>query len=655
VVDCLSIEIRRAIMKKILYLLLFLILPVFVCHLSAEETVPEASISGGYRFVDLSGSERAAEFEYLHDSISLGGELRLVPFPHRFHLDIDVKNRKDYFGDVSYAYKDIVLFRTIIRTVFHNLDNIRLIDLDTGTSSPGVTTPLRDEYKKYGVKTDINYIFLRFKTPDFPFHVYLDGSLRERDGTQQQRSLLGGAWWNSLIRDSQSRDINWKTTNIIIGTNSHLGPIEADISHGEKRFTVGGDKVLYDNYDQAGFSPPFERVAGEWPHSLIPELKSSTNTLKLHTSYTGRLVASATFTKIDKENKDSNAKADYFIGAGAVTWKPIHKLAFFLKYRHKDVDIDNPDTATITDRANSNTYIYQVKPSISSITDTISLTGRYRPASGLTLRAEYIYDDIRRINAEAWNVPQSTQKNTALLSANLRVIKGLKLETKYIHKNISNPAYNIEPDYSDEGRMSLSWIPLPRLNTLLSYNIIKEKRSNLHYADTDAAKNREVKRDRLMGSITFLVLKDLSVTTMYAYIQNKTVQDIEYHLDAAPYPPMIDSKVPYKDTTHNYVVDINYIPKDNISLNAGVSHTTSRGSFSPNDPNLLQPVSIDSFSELKIRETVYSASGEYKFKGGFATGIQYRYNDFQDVLDNPYDDVEDGEAHIILLTISKKW
>jgi hypothetical protein len=60
-------------------------------------------------------------------------------FPHRFHLELDIKNRKDYFGDISYAYEDIILFRGINRTLFHNLDNISLVDLDpatTGTTDP---------------------------------------------------------------------------------------------------------------------------------------------------------------------------------------------------------------------------------------------------------------------------------------------------------------------------------------------------------------------------------------------------------------------------------------------------------------------------------------------------------------------------------------
>ena len=97
---------------------------------------------------------------------------------------------------------------------------------------------------------------------------------------------------------------------------------------------------------------------------------------------------------------------------------------------------------------------------------------------------------------------------------------------------------------------------------------------------------------------------------------------------------------------------MSYSPKSFISLNGGISHTISQGAFYTSAPAL---DSIASYSELKIRETTYSASGEYQFKGGVTAGIKYRYTTFKDVLDNIYDDVNDGRASIILLTISKKW
>jgi predicted porin len=620
-----------------------------------SEIKPETAITAGYRFVDLSGSERAAEYEYLHNSLVLNGHARLFSYPHRFHFDLDFKNTKDYFGDLWYSYKENIFVRIINRTVFHNLDTITLIDLDPATGSPGVD--VRDAGEDYDTKTGITDGFLKLKAPNFPLHFYVNTRLIQKDGTMQQRSFGGSGWFNPpQFRISQKRDVDWETRKITVGANSHLGPIEVDFSHGEKRLDVGHDSVFFDNYGQAGFGPPpGMRPSGEWPHNLVPELKSSSNTLKLHTSYTGRLVASATLSTIDRENRFSNAEADVFIGAGNVTWVPSKKLAFFVRYRHKDLDIDNPGSITITDRTNPlNTYgDPDVRPSISSRTNTVSVTGRYRPVKKLTFRAKYTYDDVQRSKAHEWHLPDSTEKNSASLSADVRVKKGLKLKAVYTYKNIDDPAYNTDPDDANEGKLSVTWIPFPRINTLVSYSIAKEERDHLHFTDFDGADDRDVKRERLLGSVTVLALDDLSCTASYAYIHNKTEQDIVYDDNAGN--PQVDPSVPYKDTAHSYAFDISYIPRDHISLNAGVSHTRGRGNFNVADLNLTQPVSVDSFSRLKIRETAVSASGEYQFKRGFATGVHYRYSDYNDVLDNPHDDTEDGTAHIVVLTVSKKW
>ncbi|MFI5296292.1 MAG: hypothetical protein ACHQ0Y_14865, partial [Thermodesulfovibrionales bacterium] len=213
------------------------------------------------------------------------------------------------------------------------------------------------------------------------------------------------------------------------------------------------------------------------------------------------------------------------------------------------------------------------------------------------------------------------------------------------------PAYNTEPDHSDEGKVSVTWRPLPRLNATVSYSIISERRDDLLFTDTPNAHNRDVNRNRLMGSVTYLLFKDLSVTAVYAYMHDSTKQDIVFQNSVGA--PQVDPFVPSTDLVHNYVLNLNYLPKNNVTVNTGVSYTVSSGQFSPSDPNLLLPVSIASFSQLKTKEIIYYLSGEYRFKGGWAAGLQYRYSNSDDAL--AYDDMTDGKTHIVLLTLSKRW
>jgi hypothetical protein len=615
------------------------------------EIKPEILGLLGYRFLGLSGSEKAGEYEYLHNSVIAGGEIRLFPFPHRIYLETDMLNKKDYFIDMSYAYSDLILFRGINRTLYHNLDNMKLYDLNTATSNPGIS--VMDSGERYGIKAAINNIFLRFKTPDFPLHVYLDGSSFNKEGEIQQRFMGGAAYFTNNVRVSQKRRIDWEKKDITIGTNSHLGPIEIELSHNEKRFDSGNERVL--SYSYA--SSPV-RAAGTYPHNLVPDLKSSTNTLKLHTSYTGRLVASTTLSKTDKENIDSKASADYFTGAFEVSYIPHNKLVFVARYRHRESDLNNPSSipAGYLGYSSYTTSLTNIRPSISSDIDTFYALARYRPLKGLGINAEYTYEITDRKNAKEWELPEETTRKNFTLSANVRPMKKLTFKIKYTHQDMDNPAYNTQPNNLDRGSFSVSWSPVNWGSAMLSYSVSEEKRERIHYVgqeSTTDAENRRANRDRFLGSVTFMLLKQLSFTTSYAYIHNRILQDLIYNSTTGR--DQLDRNVPYKDTAHSYGINLNYVPQKNLTINADASQTKGKGGFYPNNSAATLPISIASFSDLKIRESIYSINSEYMLNAGWTIGVKCKYNSYKDIIDNVYDDTENGIVRIVMLTLSKRW
>ncbi len=632
--------------------------------------MPELSLFGGYRYVHSNGSDRVDEYEYLHNSWPLGGELRAFKFPHRFHLELDIKNRKDFFGDVGYAYEDIVVFRGVTRSLFHNLDNILLIDLDPATPTPGVD--VRDGGEKYGLQAVISNASLRLKAPAYPLHLYFEGMQVSRDGDQQQRDLIGAAYFNNVVRTSQKRDIDTKATTQTVGTNGHFGPIEVDYAHSEKRFTVDGDDVMNDLYAPAGFGPPIPpplgstRNGGIYPHDLVPQLKSSTDTVKIHTSYTGALVAAATFSKTKKENRDSGAEADNFLGSGEVSWIASRDLSFFFKYRQAETRVDNPDNVEFADVCNpslnaTGTYQCTILEAISKIVRTASVLARYRLTSGIVLKGEYTHETIKRSAADQWFIPLSSQINTVSLSSDIRLSKQLKANMKFIHKSVQNPAINIDPHQANEGHISVTWSPASWITALASYRLASERRHSLQFIDitgaepvpVDSPDNRNDRRERFLGSVSLFPVKNLTATLSFFYLHDKQKEDLAYD-DSAP-QLLFDSGVTNQSTVRNVSVDLQYLLSKRVTLNVGVSNTDSKGKFHPSDPNLMVPVSIASFSELEMRETIYSVGGEFDLKKGFMLGTHYKYARLKDLADNPYDDIENGEAHIFILSLIKRW
>jgi len=281
---------------------------------------------------------------------------------------------------------------------------------------------------------------------------------------------------------------------------------------------------------------------------------------------------------------------------------------------------------------------------------------RYRPFGGLTLKGEYTYEDVRRDDQEEWHLPRETERNAASLSADARVAKNVKLMAKYTRRNVSSPATNNEPEKADEGKFTLSWMPLLELNTSVGYDIVKGRSDDLHILDATgtgvpSAENRDIKRQRLIAHLSYLLLKDLSLTLSYAYIDSRVEQDLVYHDTTGV--PLTDRRIPYREYANNYAVDLSYMPKNNLMLNGGISHTDSRGNFYPTD--LLGQSGINALSKTEVRETVFSVMGKYTVRKTFNIGLQYRYARFDDVLDRPNDDLNDGKAHTLLLSLRKEW
>ena len=59
-----------------------------------------------------------------------------TPLPHRFSLESYYLNQKDYFGEMNYAYRDVVLFNMYTREMYHNLDHFSFGPDDPTTPSP---------------------------------------------------------------------------------------------------------------------------------------------------------------------------------------------------------------------------------------------------------------------------------------------------------------------------------------------------------------------------------------------------------------------------------------------------------------------------------------------------------------------------------------
>ena len=570
------------------------------------------------------------------------------PLPHRFLLESYYLNNKDYFGEADYAFKDIVIFNGYTRGVFHNLDHYVLGPDDPTTPSPSFTD--MNPGALYSVENTMRRAYIRFKTPDFPFHLYADVWTVDREGTIQQIFLRGFTGGLNIV--SQSRDIDWNTQEIRVGANSHLGPVEVDYSHMEKTFQSLADSVLYDTYPIPGSNPV--------PHNLTPNLESSSDTVKIHTSYSGRLVATGTYTNGERKNDYSGARAQYWNAGGDVTYMPITSVMFVLKYRHYDLDFSNPSTViNVTPTA---LVAVNVRDSIASSRDVLSATVRYRATDRLTLRGEYVNENIDRttgtqgatlppppVNAPAfWDVPANTTKNTAKIALAYRIMNKLNFRADYSYMKVDNPAYDTDPNKAQTARASLTWSPSTWVNTLLSYSTVHETRDELDAPL--AGGSRDATRNQGLASVTFVVGSRASITASYAYFLNKVDQTITFEDGTGAFS--LEPGVPYQDVANVGSLALTYAPVDRVNLTASASRSYTRGNFSLMGTSTVTNVGgIAELSNMKVVDSVYAAGIEMQLGKNLGSDIRYQYRKYEDQIDSS----QDGTENSLLATLSMKW
>jgi len=636
--------------KVILSIVLIVLLAPLV---SAQEKAPtggqyqlgapfEGDVRLGYRWITTSGNPMAGEYEYQHSSAAGSAVIEYDPLPHRILLETYIQNQKDYFGEFDYAYKDIVMLNMISRSLYHNLDHYSIGKNDPAT---GRTVTDMNPGDLYGMSDAMNRIQVRVKTPDFPFHIYLEAKSQEKHGTIQQRFYSS---FTNGDKMSRSRDIDYETQEAKATINSHLGPVEVEYSHAEKKFSNTHGKVMTDTSTNP--------VVGtfDYTHNLVPDLESSVDTVKVHTSHTGRVSAAATYSSGDRKNTDSNVKAAFVNAAGDLGWIPTKDLTLAVKYRHYSVDQDNPDTTTSLTMASLGTpTTLTVRNAINYQKDIVSGMVRYRATDKLTVRAEYSFESLNRDvwtndPAGGWKLDDKVTKNTARLGATYRLTNKLMLRGDISRQTAAVPANSVDntyPETSDTARGTLTWTPKSWFNWLLSGGTVREERGNLGAPFTD---KRTTERNRALSSFTFILGKKTSVTPSYAFFQNKQNGPVAYTDSAAGITA--ESAVPYTDTAHVASLAVSYALADAMQFTAEAGRSWSRGGWQ-NSGVVAGSTGIAELTSIKVVETTAGANLDVRYSKNLGTEFRYQIRKLDDILDS----AQDGTIQIVLATLSYRW
>lgn len=602
----------------------------------------EGSIYLGFRLVDVDYFSGAGEYEYDESSPTIGLQLETFPLPHRYFIQGDYLGTQDYYGDFGYAYGDLFQFRDQLIGLHHNLDHY---DYQRPGEPPGITYEDLSIGDENFIDFMRNDLFLRLKTPDFPLHTFIEHRYVEREGSIQERFLNG--YFGSLDKIAQSREIDWESNDLTLGINSHLGPVELEYAYNKFEFNPGAGSIMYDFF-------PAGRPPDIYPHNVIPETESYGNTLKLHTSYTGQIVATATLGNEESTNNYSGAESDAWRGAFDLQWMPDPAIGMFFRYRHLETDKENP-RHTILNGQNSRTT-YEVRPPISTEKDLFSLSARYRVLKKLTLKGNYQYELRERSEVEEWFVlPEDSDIHRVNLSAWSRPRSDLKLKAVYEYQYCDNPAYNIVPDHSNKIRLNASYTPTSRLTALLDYSLTFTNRDDLLYVNGTTvveSGERDGRTDHGLGSVSYLLTRDTSVTASWAYNRWKTEQDTAYSRwntagTSVTELPYYDLGAPYTDEAHTFALSLYSKLTKTLKLKTGLSYTMAESEYLPT------PSYLTVFQTKETTETIAVIELIQKFLEDWEVGLKCKAGFFDDEYSGGYADPQDNELYLTLLTLKR--
>ena len=606
----------------------------------------------GYRWVSTEDSLKAAEYIYPQSSASFGLNLLSCPLPYRYHVNGEFVSKYDFYSDAGFAYKDLILFRDILVGVHHNLNhysyqNVVPLYLDEG---------IDDNYYKNFTS---NLMYLRLKAPDFPLHGFVNHRHVEQDGTIQQRFLLG--YFDSLDIRSESRDIDWKSNAIKLGTNGHFGPLELEYAYDRSRFDPNGNNILYDDYpefDVEGLPDP-DRAADTYPHNVIPESESSGHSVKVHSSYTGGIVTAASVSTLSQENNYSGTESSTWKGAFDFSWIPDPVVSLFFKYRHKDVDMDNPSEVTLSGITFGNNYTYTVRPGISYNKDVFSLSSRYKALPNLSLFAKYEFSHLERKEVSEWVLlPERSNIHTVDLTAHARPLDRVKITAKYEYKNFDEPSYNTTPDYSNKLRLTTNYTPTPTLNLYLEYILAATSRDSLRYiinSEPDdmllETGDRDGRFDQLLASFTTQLTPKTSLTFSWFYIHWKIEQDLFYGKWPGAEDDWYyeDNGVPYTDNSNTFSMSLHFVPWEDFTVTADLSYTISEGTTDYRDVVGDADFYLSEFSNLEASETAFSIALAKRFSADWEVGFRSYMNIYND---KEYDQL-DGKVFVNTISLKR--
>ncbi|GFO70534.1 outer membrane channel lipoprotein [Geomonas limicola] len=652
------------------------------------ETLEQKGGQIGYSFLDVRNyGGRAAPYGYLHSSRSGGLFYRSLEKDGNFELEGNFLNENDYHGDLLIDYKGDYRLHLRTEALYHNLDRELLFSQPFNSArvdppllgQPASYTSFQDPATDYGITVTQDIAEFRYRLHNFPLHVNLGYWRLVREGTLQQRYADTGFEGDTNRILAEARQIRQVTQEGRLGVDAHLGWVDLiydfRVRAFEDQVPIPTANYLARNSGFGTVATP-ESVGGVQQHNENPDSIFFSNTVKLHTSLTGGIVGSASYSIDQRENLSrlidtagiKHAQVNLQNAAGDFVYTPCKEFSLAVKYRRQELENDNRGALLSSNFVDPQ---QSVKAPVDSTKDLVLVNMAFKPLTGITLNTEYRGEMVHRDHVSdlpsttTWALPANTATQKGSLALLYHPIKGLRITAKYAYATTDHPAYGNSYQQHHEGQL-LATYTASRWGASANVRARREWNDSIEHfivspppfsnpagwsASSPLSRTRAVQDVNLSAWVN--PVKRLALSANYGWLSNSVDQAVLFTGVAVG----SEAASNYLSRAHVYGVNATLAATEDLDLALSLQQIRSQSAFSPQQVTFAgNSGDTSGIREITRQDTVISSvawRGEYRFTRQFSGKLEYTLQDYHER--NQAYSYQNGTVHAVVAYLAAKW
>ncbi|MDU0458219.1 MAG: hypothetical protein RW306_05745 [Geobacteraceae bacterium] len=610
-----------------------------------------AAVYAGYRFITpVDNPAAAAPYLRLKSGASggfsvgtVGSDLKLLAETQFLHAD-------DYNAGLVLDYSGLYRLKIQSTSLWHNLERTPPVSIAS------VTAREFDNGSSYGARAVISRADNRIKLGNNPVHLNLNYWQLTREGTTQLRFSDYSFDGNPNSTATRSIPVDNVTREGSIGLDAHLGPV-----NGAYLFTIR------DFTNQAPDNRYQFAARDTLAHDVINDSRLVSHTFKLFSDLSGGLTTSALYSisrhEAGTDHGDTRPSTAPVVtlqtAAGDVSYTPFKELMLAVKYRRLQIDRESPSTLYSPLSVPPAATSLSVRPSSSSLKDTVIVSASYRPQLKVVYRFEYraeveSRDDLRDLQSAVPNATKkdSRQTHTGKAAFIWKPLDGVKLNASYSYAETDNPAYQSSFSERHNGQALISYTSNGRWGVTASY-LGRFEKGESNYDQTP------LPVESLSTSVNcnawFSPMQRVTVNAGYSFQQLHTEQASIYtYFGENEIELPIRASGSYRSTAHVYSLDTVVALTKILDLSLALQQTFSDVRFSASDNSIdstkYSAVGIGDQSRLVSTSTSLTSRADLRLSKHLGCSLGYSFR-----MLNAGQPSLDGAAHETLLALTGRW